>query len=63
MRRPLITLSLLAVWAIPRENDRYKEFNRQYAHLGAQPQWADMEDREYLALFRLSKDSFTMLYG
>ena len=32
-----------------------------YAVLGEQ--WPDLEDDEYLSLFRLSKETFAWLYG
>lgn len=43
-----------AVWAVPRPNDRYNAFQYQYKLLGEISQ--HLEDREYLATFRMPKD-------
>ena len=50
----------IAVWKISRLNDRYADFMNIYAALGRQ--WPDLENSEYLALFRMGKEVFEMLY-
>ena len=42
-----------AVWAIPRENDRFKDFLYLYPLLGQIS--THLEDQQYTALFRMTK--------
>lgn len=51
----------IAVWKIFRLNDRHADFMNIYAALGRQ--WPDLENSEYLALFRMGKEVFERLYG